>query len=112
MSAGASRQPAGPSTARIRSTADATFSGRVLAIPDLYRGTGAEGQAVQAARGFANFAATLGQRTGGAIGIETANGGRRDPVDYPEQGEDSTAGDWNAIAAQNNRVEFRLVPAG
>ena len=61
---------------------------------------------------FANFAATLGQRTGGAIGIETVNSGRRDPVDYPEQGEDSTAGDWNAIAAQNNRVEFRLVPAG
>jgi CheY-like chemotaxis protein len=60
---------------------------------------------------FANFAAILRQRTGGAIEIETANAGRRSPVTYPEQGEDSTAGEWNAVAAKNNRVEFRLVPA-
>ena len=61
---------------------------------------------------FANFAATLGQRTGGAITVETVNAGRRNPVEYPEQGERSTAGEWNAVATQNNRVEFRLVPAG
>jgi CheY-like chemotaxis protein len=60
---------------------------------------------------FANFAATLRQRSGGAIEIETANAGRRSPVMYPEQGESSTAGDWNAVAAKNNRVEFRMVPA-
>jgi CheY-like chemotaxis protein len=60
---------------------------------------------------FANFAATLRQRTGGAIIVETANAGRRSPAMYAEQGEASTAGDWNAAAAQNNRVEFRLVPA-
>jgi CheY-like chemotaxis protein len=60
---------------------------------------------------FANFAAILRQRTGGAIDIETANAGRRSPVTYPEQGDDSTAGEWNAVAAKNNRVEFRLVPA-
>jgi len=60
---------------------------------------------------FANFAAILRQRTGGAIDIETANAGRRSPVTYPEQGESSTAGEWNAVAAKNNRVEFRLVPA-
>ena len=60
---------------------------------------------------FANFAAILRQRTGGAIDIETANAGRRSPVTYPEQGEDSTAGEWNAVAAKNNRVEFRPVPA-
>jgi hypothetical protein len=60
---------------------------------------------------FANFAATLAQRTGGAVTVELVNAGRRNPVAYPEQGEDSTAGDWNAIAAQNNRVEFHLVPA-
>jgi len=62
--------------------------------------------------GFANFAATLRQRTGGAITVETVNAGRRNPVEYPEQGERSTAGEWNAVATQNNRVEFRLVPAG
>jgi len=61
---------------------------------------------------FANFAATLGQRTGGAITVEIVNAGRRNPVEYPEQGEHSTAGEWNGVATQNNRVEFRLVPAG
>jgi CheY-like chemotaxis protein len=61
---------------------------------------------------FANFSATLRQRTAGGIVVETANAGRRSPVMYPEQGEGSTAGEWNAVAAQNNRVEFRLVPAG
>ena len=59
---------------------------------------------------FANFVATLGRRTAGAIVVETASAGRRSPVLYPEQGESSTAGDWNAVAAQNNRVEFRAVP--
>jgi CheY-like chemotaxis protein len=61
---------------------------------------------------FANFAATLGQRTGGAITVETVHAGRRSPVEYPEQSERSTAGEWNSVAAQNNRVEFHLVPAG
>jgi CheY-like chemotaxis protein len=61
---------------------------------------------------FANFAATLGQRTGGAITVEIVSAGRRNPVEYPEQGENSTAGEWNGVATQNNRVEFRLVPAG
>jgi CheY-like chemotaxis protein len=59
---------------------------------------------------FANFAATLRRRSNGAIEVETVDAGRRDPVPYPKQGEGSTAGDWNAVAAQNNRVEFRLVP--
>lgn len=61
---------------------------------------------------FANFVATLRQRTSGAIVVETVSAGRRSPVMYPEQGEGSTADEWNAVAAQNNRVEFRLVPAG
>jgi CheY-like chemotaxis protein len=61
---------------------------------------------------FANFAATLRRRSNGAIEVETVDAGRRDPVPYPKQGEGSTAGDWNAVAAQNNRVEFRLVPEG
>jgi len=61
---------------------------------------------------FANFAATLAQRTAGAITVETVTAGRRNPVEYPEQREGSTAGEWNAVAAQNNRVEFHAVPAG
>ena len=60
---------------------------------------------------FANFALILAQRTGGAITVETVTAGRRNPVEYPEQREGSTAGEWNAVAAQNNRVEFHVVPA-
>jgi CheY-like chemotaxis protein len=56
---------------------------------------------------FANFAATLKQRTGGAIEVAVENGGRTSPIEYPEQREDTTAGEWNRIAALNNRVEFR-----
>jgi hypothetical protein len=60
---------------------------------------------------FANFASTLRQRSGGAIEIEVENGGRTSPIEYPEQRENTTAGEWNRIAALNNRVEFRAVPA-
>jgi len=61
---------------------------------------------------FANFAKILAQRTAGAITVETVTAGRRNPIEYPEQSEGSTAGEWNAVAAQNNRVEFHVVPAG
>ena len=61
---------------------------------------------------FANFSATLSQRTAGAITVETVTAGRRNPIEYPEQREGSTAGEWNAVAAQNNRVEFHVVPSG
>jgi hypothetical protein len=61
---------------------------------------------------FANFAATLQRRTGGAITVEVTNAGRRGVVEYPEQAEGTTAGAWNTVAAQNNRVDIRVVPAG
>jgi len=59
---------------------------------------------------FANFTAGLRQRTNGAIVVEVTNGGRTDPVQYPEQREGMTAGQWNGVATQNNRVEFRVIP--
>jgi CheY-like chemotaxis protein len=59
---------------------------------------------------FANFTAGLRQRTNGAIVVEVMNGGRTDPVQYPEQREDMTAGQWNGVATQNSRVEFRVIP--
>jgi CheY-like chemotaxis protein len=59
---------------------------------------------------FANFTAGLRQRTNGAIVVEVTNGGREDPVQYPEQREGTTAGQWNGVARQNNRVEFRVIP--
>jgi CheY-like chemotaxis protein len=60
---------------------------------------------------FANFAATLRRRTDGDIQIEVANAGRRNPVAYPEQNDKTTASAWNIVAAQNNRVEFHVLPA-
>ena len=60
---------------------------------------------------FANFVATLKRRTGGAISVELTNAGRRGVVEYPEQTEAMTAGAWNTVAAQNNRVDIRVVPA-
>jgi CheY-like chemotaxis protein len=59
---------------------------------------------------FANFTAGLRQRTNGGIVVEVMNGGRTDPVQYPEQREGMTAGQWNGVATQNNRVEFRVIP--
>jgi CheY-like chemotaxis protein len=60
---------------------------------------------------FANFTAGLRQRTNGAIVVEVTHGGRTNPVQYPEQREGMTAGQWNNVATQNNRVEFRVVPS-
>jgi hypothetical protein len=59
---------------------------------------------------FANFVAGLRQRTRGAINVEVVNFGHRGTVAYPEQGDKTTAGQWNTSAAQNNRVEFRVQP--
>ena len=61
---------------------------------------------------FANLVATVEQQTGGAIRIEIENGGRRPLESYPLQSESLTAGDWNAVAQRNNRVEFTAEPVG
>jgi hypothetical protein len=60
---------------------------------------------------FANFVAMLRRRTDGAIEVDLVSAGRRQPVEYPEQGESTTAGAWNVVAAQNNRVEFHVLPS-
>lgn len=60
---------------------------------------------------FANFVASVPQQSGNALRIEVTHGGRNAAVAYP-QGEalaKATAGEWNRIAAQNNRVEFVAV---
>jgi CheY-like chemotaxis protein len=58
---------------------------------------------------FANFLAMLARR--GEIQVEVVNAGRNRPVAYPEQDEKTTAAAWNSVAAQNNRVEFHVLPA-
>jgi CheY-like chemotaxis protein len=62
---------------------------------------------------FANLMSTIKQQTGDSLAIEVISAGRRPSVPYPE-GErlnKGTAGEWNRIAAQNNRVEFAALPA-
>ena len=60
---------------------------------------------------FANLVSSIPGETANALSIEVTHGGRVPAVAYP-QGEalaKATAGEWNRIAAQNNRVEFLAV---
>jgi CheY-like chemotaxis protein len=58
---------------------------------------------------FANLVSSLRQRDSG-IAIEVAHHGRVPRVNYPADGMTRlTAGEWNRIASQNNRVEFEIV---
>jgi CheY-like chemotaxis protein len=60
---------------------------------------------------FANLAASVRQRTGGAIAVEVLADDDAALVGYPTVSESLSAGQWNSIAARNNRVEFTVVPA-
>jgi CheY-like chemotaxis protein len=58
---------------------------------------------------YANLAASVRQRTGGAIELELTPGPReRLAVAYPSI-EQATAGQWNAAAQSNNRIEISIV---
>ena len=58
---------------------------------------------------FANLAASVRQRTGGAIELELGPGSReRLTVSYPAI-EQATAGQWNAAAQANNRIEISVI---
>jgi hypothetical protein len=63
---------------------------------------------------FANLVSSLRQESGSALTVEVAHEGHRPSVPYPptDQLARVTAGEWNRIAAQNNRVEFATLPAG
>jgi CheY-like chemotaxis protein len=63
---------------------------------------------------FANLVASLRQDKSGPLNVEVEHEGRKPTVPYPrgDQLAKVTAGDWNRIAAQNNRVEFAAQPAG
>ena len=61
---------------------------------------------------FANLVASIRQRSGGAISVVAENAANgRASVPYPTRSEATSAGDWNKIAAANNRVEY-LAQAG
>ena len=57
---------------------------------------------------FANLVASLRQERPISCAVEVEHEGRRPSVPYPrgDQLAKVTAGEWNRIAAQNNRVEF------
>jgi CheY-like chemotaxis protein len=63
---------------------------------------------------FANLISSVRQDLGEALTIDVTHVGRRPTTPYPnsEQLTAVTAGEWNKIAAQNNRVEFAAEPAG
>ena len=63
---------------------------------------------------FANLVASLRQDKNEHLRVEVEHEGRKPAVPYPrgDQLAKVTAGDWNKIAAQNNRVEFAAQPAG
>lgn len=60
---------------------------------------------------FASFLATSPLVNSGDIRLEIASFlFSRPRVPYPPQGDSVTAGEWNRIAAANNRIDIRLVP--
>lgn len=59
---------------------------------------------------FANFVATLRQRTGGRIDVTLTQGSADDVVVAYPQEDRATAGEWNEAAAANNRLEISVVP--
>jgi len=68
-----------------------------------------QGGAARQPLAFANLAASVRQRTGGAIQLELGPGPReRLAVSYPAI-EQATAGQWNAAAQANNRIEISVV---
>jgi CheY-like chemotaxis protein len=58
---------------------------------------------------FANLAASVRKRTNGAIALELVQGAReRVAVSYPAI-DQATAGQWNAAAQSNNRIEISVI---
>ncbi|MBX3703532.1 MAG: response regulator [Steroidobacteraceae bacterium] len=68
----------------------------------------AAGGAARQPLAFANLAASVRQRTGGAVELELVAGPRdRLAASYPAI-EQATAGQWNAAAQSNNRIEISV----
>ena len=62
---------------------------------------------------FANFVNTVDVESGGTIQISIFSRGNTEPlIPYPLTTPGITAGFWNEIAAQNNRVEISIDPFG
>jgi hypothetical protein len=71
----------------------------------------AQEMAMQQSVAFANYVNTIGQETGGTIQVSIFSRGNTEPlVPYPIATSGITAGFWNEMAAQNNRVEISIDP--
>jgi len=74
-----------------------------------FESTEAYEMGLQQSVAFANFVNTIDEETGGAIQISIVSRGNSEPlVLYPIATPGITAGFWNEIAAQNNRVEIGI----
>lgn len=69
------------------------------------------GPAQRSSVAFANYLNTIPRLTAGNLQVAVNNGGRKPSVSYPAQSQTLTAGEWNRVAARNNRVEFSLLSA-
>ena len=68
---------------------------------------GAQRQSVS----FANLLATVNRQPNTGFKVEVGFAGRRPATPYPDKSDKLTAGEWNRVAARNNRVEFTADPA-
>lgn len=78
-----------------------------------FESTEAYDMGLQQSVAFANFVNTVEEESGGTIQISIFSRGNNEPViPYPTETPGITAGFWNEIAAQNNRVEISIEPFG
>ncbi|MFO1401741.1 MAG: response regulator [Steroidobacteraceae bacterium] len=60
---------------------------------------------------FANMVAAARRASGGALDVQLLAGGVEEVAQaYPAPSDTLTAGQWNRVAAANNRIEVRIVP--
>jgi CheY-like chemotaxis protein len=76
-----------------------------------YGSTVAYEMGLQQSVAFANFVSTVAEESAGTIQITIVSRGNSEPlISYPIATPGITAGFWNEIAAQNNRVEISIDP--
>ena len=76
-----------------------------------FASTDAYEMGLQQSVAFANFVNTVDAESGGTIQVSIFSRGNTEPlVPYPTTTPGISAGFWNEIAAQNNRVEFSIDP--
>jgi CheY-like chemotaxis protein len=78
-----------------------------------FESTAAYEMGLQQSVAFANFVSTVAQESGGTIQVSIVSRGNSEPlIPYPIATPGISAGFWNEIAAQNNRVKMSIDPLG